>query len=159
MRNKKVLEVAVGFFVLVSAAALLMLSITVSGLTDIYGKNKGYQVTADFSNIGGLKLRAKVSLAGVPIGRVVGISLDEQNFVAKVTMLINDEWRRIPSDSQASILTAGLLGDNYVGVTPGFSPVFWEEGTHIPLESTTSAIILEQLISKFVSHQASEKKP
>jgi phospholipid/cholesterol/gamma-HCH transport system substrate-binding protein len=159
MRNKKILEVAVGFFILAGAGALLMLAITVSGLTDIYSQNTGYQITADFNNIGGLKLRAKVSIAGVSVGRVVGISLDDQNFIAKVTMLINDEWHRIPNDSEASILTSGLLGDNYIGVTAGFSNTFLEEGAHIPIESTTSAIILEQLISKFVSNQASEKKP
>lgn len=158
MRHKKTMEIAVGFFILISAAALLMLLITVSGLTDIYSQKRGYQVTADFNNIGGLKLRAKVSLAGVAIGRVIDISLDEQNFLAKVTLLINEEWRHIPSDSQASILTSGLLGDNYIGITAGFSQDFLEKGTHISVESTSSAIILEQLISKFVSTQASEKK-
>lgn len=158
MLNKKMLEITVGFFMLAGLAALLMLAITVSGLTGVYSQNKGYLITADFNNVGGLKPRAKVSIAGVPVGRVVGIALDQKNFLAKVTILVNDDWHQIPSDSQASILTAGLLGDNYIGITAGFSDVFWKEGAHVGVEETNSAIVLEQLISKFMSNQASSGK-
>ena len=154
MLSKKHLEITVGFFVLSGLLALLMLAITVSGLTDIY-HDSGYTVTADFNNVGGLKPRAKISIGGVQVGRVKAISLDQQSFAARVTMVISNQWKEIPNDSQASILTAGLLGDNYVGLTPGFSDTNLMEGSHIPLEDTNSALILEQLISKLVANQAS----
>lgn len=154
--RKSTLEITVGLFVITGLAALLVLAIKVSGLTDLYSGDTGYQVTADFTNIGGLKPRARVSLAGVPVGRVIAIDLDKENFVAHVTMVIREDMQTIPDDSQASILTAGLLGDNYIGLTPGFSDRMLGEGGHIAVEDTSSAVILEQLISKFVSGKASE---
>lgn len=154
--RKSTLEITVGLFVITGLAALLVLAIKVSGLTDIYSGDTGYEVTADFTNIGGLKPRARVSLAGVPVGRVIAIDLDKENFVAHVTMIIREDMHSIPADSQASILTAGLLGDNYIGLTPGFSDRMLSEGGHIAVEDTSSAVILEQLISKFVSGKASE---
>lgn len=154
MLAKKNIEVTVGFFMLMAVAAMLMLAIRVSGLSDVY-HDGGYMVTVDFNNVGGLKPRAKVSIGGVQVGRVKTISLDQQHFVARVTMVINEQWNSIPSDSQASILTAGLLGDNYIGLTPGFSETALAEGSHIPVEETNSAIILEQLVSKLVANQAS----
>ncbi len=159
MLNKKALEVVVGLFVLAGLGALLMLAIVVSGLSELSIHERGYAITADFNNVGGLKPKAKVTVAGVPVGRVKSISLDQEHFVARVHIMIHEPWTAIPSDSQASILTAGLLGDNYIGLTPGFSDTFLAENSHIALEDTNSAIILEQLISKFVSGQASANKP
>jgi phospholipid/cholesterol/gamma-HCH transport system substrate-binding protein len=149
-------EVAVGFFMLIAGASLLMLAIKVSGLTDFFDSNDGYMVTADFSNIGGLKTRSRVTLAGVPIGRVLKIDLDEEEYLARVTMVIDSAITTIPEDSQASILTAGLLGDNYVGISPGFSEDFLGVGGHIDAGNTISAVILEELISRFLAGQASQ---
>ncbi len=155
MRYSKAIEMAVGLFMLAGLAALAMLAITVSGLTQIYPQESGYIITVDFNNVGGLKPRAKVTIAGVPVGRVKSIALDQQEFVARVSISLQNKSYGIPDDSKASILTAGLLGDNYIGLTPGFSDTFLKEGGHIPVEDTNSALILEQLISRFVAGQAS----
>ncbi|MES2212342.1 MAG: outer membrane lipid asymmetry maintenance protein MlaD [Pseudomonadota bacterium] len=155
MRSQNI-ELAVGLFVLAAIAALLMLSIRVAGLSDITSGKNGYLVTSDFSNIGGLKVRSRVSIAGVPIGRVTNIVLDQSTFTARVTMMIDIDANHIPDDSQASILTSGLLGDNYVGFTPGFSDKMLVTGSHVPLENTNSALVLEQLIAHFMANQASQ---
>lgn len=147
---------AVGLFIIAGLAGLLMLAVNVSGLTDIYSGDEGYEISAEFTNVGGLKSRARVTVAGVPVGRVTNIFFDQENYLAKVTMLINKEYSNLPDDTRASILTAGLLGDNYIGLTPGFSEVFLAPGNHILLENTSSAVILEELISKFVAGQASQ---
>jgi phospholipid/cholesterol/gamma-HCH transport system substrate-binding protein len=112
-------------------------------------------VKAEFTNIGSLKVRAKVSLGGVLIGRVVKIDLEPKTFNAKVWMTIDPSLvDNLPIDSRASILTAGLLGDNYISVTPGFNDTeFLKEGDTIPIDSTDSAVILEQLVSKFLAGQ------
>lgn len=156
--QKRTIEIIVGFFVLGGLAALLMLAVKVSGLTglDMFHEKDGYHITADFTNIGGLKTRSRVTLAGVPIGRVMHIELDQQNFIAKVTIVLDKRVNHIPTDSKLSILTAGLLGDNYLGVTPGFADASLEEGSHIGLASTDSALILEQLLSRFLAGQASK---
>ena len=155
MRSQNI-ELAVGLFVLAAIGALLMLSIRVAGLSDITTGKNGYLITADFSNVGGLKVRSRVSIAGVPVGRVTHISLDQNSFTARVTMMLDPDANHIPDDSQASILTSGLLGDNYVGLTPGFSDKVLVTGGHVPLENTNSALVLEQLISHFMANQASQ---
>lgn len=155
--HKRTIEIAVGIFVLCSFAALFMLAIKVSGLAGVFDAKDGYQISANFSNIGGLKVRSRVSLAGVPIGRVTNIVLDRDDYVARVSMLIDASIDTIPDDSQASILTAGLLGDNYVGLTAGFSDDFLEAGSEIEDGNTNSAVIIEELISKFLSGQASQQ--
>ena len=149
MKIKK-FEVWVGLFVVMGIAALLMLALQVSGLSDFYHENKGYSVSAAFSNIGGLKVRSKVTISGVTIGRVVNISLHQNSYgeyQAIVRFAIDDHIRNIPDDSSAKILTAGLLGDNYIGIVPGHSDQFLHEGSIIEL--TSQALLLEDLISKF----------
>lgn len=143
-------EVWVGLFVVFGIAALLMLALQVSGLTDFYREDQGYSVKASFTNIGGLKTRAKVTISGVTVGRIENIALEQNSFGeynAVVTFSIDKNLNRIPDDSSAKILTSGLLGDNYVGLVPGQSEEFLHEGSHIEL--TSQAIQLEDLISKF----------
>ena len=158
----RTVEITVGFFVLLGALALMVLAIQVSGLTDFYGSQSGYQVTADFENIGGLKVRSKVTLNGVQVGRVTNLVLHQQEtpegaiFTARATLSFNKNIKDIPSDVHANIYTAGLLGDNYVALEPGFSPEMLKNGDHIPVENTHSAVILENLISKLVSSKASK---
>lgn len=158
----RMVEIMVGFFVLLGALALMVLAIQVSGLTDVYNGENGYKITADFENIGGLKVRAKVTLNGVQVGRVTNIKLHEEKtsdgifFTARTTIAFNKKMDNIPNDVKANILTSGLLGDNYIALEPGFSQEMLKNGGHIPLENTHSAIILENLISSLVSSKASK---
>lgn len=149
-------EILVGFFMLFGLVSLLVLALKVSGLNDFYAYRDSYAITADFENVAGLKPRSKVTIAGVSIGRVQSITYAADNYSARVTMLIFKDVNNIPEDSRASILTAGFLGDNYVGISPGFSEEMLKENSHIDLEQTNSGVILEELISKFVSGAASQ---
>jgi len=136
---------------MLAIAALLLLAIRVSGLSDLSINNKGYRISAAFSNIGGLKVRSKVTIGGVNIGRVASIDLqynaDSEAYEPVVSMLIDHNIDKLPTDSQASILTAGLLGDNYVGIELGMDDNFLRDGDTIKI--TTQALSLEGLISKF----------
>jgi len=114
----------------------------------------GYQIQANFENIGSLKVRAPVKLAGVRIGRVEAINLDQTAFEAAVTMRINSIYAKIPTDTFATILTAGLLGEQYVGLDPGGSEDFLQNGDVI--ERTQSALVLEQMIGQFLFNKAGE---
>lgn len=147
MLSQKTVESFVGLFVLSAIIALLVLAFKVSGLTSFF-KAEGYYVTAQFDDIGQLKVRASVKIGGVTIGEVTGIKLEPASFRAKVTMLINSKMQDIPNDSSASILTAGLLGDNYIAITPMYSNEYLKEGSQI--QETHSAMILEKLIGQLV---------
>lgn len=155
----KIIEFWVGLFVLLGISSLLMLALQVSGLTDLYHE-KGYIVKAVFKNIGGLKVKSKVTINGVKVGTVSHISLikDEFNeYHALVEMDINKNYHNLPKDSSAKILTAGLLGDNYIGLEPGMEDVVLKPGDLIEL--TQQAVLLEDLISKFaVGNSASSTK-
>ena len=109
-----------------------------------------YTVTAEFDNIGNLKIRAPVSLSGVPIGQVSGIVIDKNNFRALVTLQLNKAVNTLPIDTSASILTQGILGANYISLTPGFEENSLKNGDRI--ETTRSALILENLIGQFMYH-------
>lgn len=141
------IEIIVGAFLLTGILALLMLAFQVSGLSNIVG-SQGYQVTAAFDNVGDLRVRAPVSVGGVRIGEVTGIDLDAKTFKAIVSMQINPTQNALPVDSSASILTQGLLGSNYISITPGFSDTNLKNGDRIPV--THSAIILENLIGQLM---------
>lgn len=145
MRNKKIVEILVGLFILGGICALLVLALKVSGLGNVVGNN-GYHISATFDNVGDLKIRAPITIAGVRIGEVTGIKLDQQTFRAIVTMQINPDQNEIPLDSSASILTQGLLGSNYISLTPGFDNTFLKEGDKI--DNTHPAIILENIIGQ-----------
>lgn len=156
--QKRTMEICVGVFFLLGILAFAMLAMQVSGLSKIWNLKEGYTITADFENIGGLKPRARVTIAGVAVGRVVAINYDAKDYVARVSIVIDNKVNNIPDDTSASILTSGLLGDNYIGLSPGFSEQFYKEGSHIPAENTSKAVVLEELVSKFLSSQASGLK-
>lgn len=145
----RTVEILVGLFVVLGIASLLMLSLQVSGLADFYRDDSGYRIKAIFQNIGGLKVRSKVTVGGVRIGRVTKILLEKNQYgeYMPAVELSIDANVTLPKDSSAKILTSGLLGDNYVGVEPGQEEVFLVEGDIITL--TSQAVILEDLISKF----------
>ncbi|MDA8561961.1 outer membrane lipid asymmetry maintenance protein MlaD [Gammaproteobacteria bacterium] len=147
MLSQKTIETMVGLFILLSVAALMTLAFKVSGLTSFF-KQDGYIVSAEFDDIGQLKIRAPVKIGGVTIGEVNNILLDKDSYKAVVTMHINNKVKDIPKDSSASILTAGLLGDNYIAITPMYSDIFLANGNKI--ENTHSAMILEKLIGQFL---------
>jgi len=146
MQTKNI-EIIVGAFLLAGVLALVMLAFQVSGLTDIAGK-QGYTVTAAFDNIGDLRVRAPVSIGGVRIGEVTDIRLDPNTFKADVTLRINPNQKTIPTDSAASIYTQGLLGSNYISITPGFANTNLKNGDKITM--THSAVILENLIGQLM---------
>lgn len=148
------LELTVGAFVLAGIVALLILAFQISGLSNVVGSH-GYQVTAAFDNVGDLRVRAPVSIGGVRIGEVKNIHLDTNTFKAIVTLQINPDQNMIPSDSTASILTEGLLGSNYISITPGFSDTNLKNGDKIT--STHSALILENLIGQLMYKLNSNK--
>jgi phospholipid/cholesterol/gamma-HCH transport system substrate-binding protein len=143
----RIIEVWVGLFMLISIIALLLLAFKVSGLSNAVGSN-GYTISAAFDNIGGLKIRSPVTLAGVRIGQVSGITLDDSRFKAVVTMRIDANQRNLPADTSASILTQGLLGANYISLKPGFEQVFLKNGSKI--QDTQPALILEDLIGQLI---------
>lgn len=155
MKRVKTLELSVGFFVLLGLLAFVFLAFKISGLSGFNG-GKSYRVTAEFTNIGDLKVRAPVSIAGVKIGEVAAIDLDPGSFAAKVTLNIFDEQKNIPLyDTSARILTEGLLGSNYISIVPGFEEEeagreakYLQEGSSI--EKTQEAIILENLIGQLL---------
>ena len=148
-------EIAVGLFVALGFAALLMLAMKVSNLSEL-GGGDGYSILARFDNVGGLKVRSPVSMAGVTVGRVSDISFDSETYEAVVTMSIQAPYDRIPIDSTASIFTAGLLGEQYVGLEAGAEETFLKDGGELTL--TQSAVILERLIGQFLYNKASEQK-
>jgi phospholipid/cholesterol/gamma-HCH transport system substrate-binding protein len=147
MLSERTTESFVGIFLLAAIAALIVLAFKVSGLTSFF-KPEGYDVTAMFDEIGQLKVRAPIKMGGVTIGEVTGIHLDPSSFRAVVNMRIDKKVNDIPNDSSASILTAGLLGDNYVAITPMYSTDYLKQGSEI--EETHPAIILEKLIGQFM---------
>jgi phospholipid/cholesterol/gamma-HCH transport system substrate-binding protein len=148
MFNIKNFEIAVGFFLLLAIGALLALAFKVSSLS-VQSHVKSYEVTAIFDNIGDLKIRAPVSMSGVRIGEVAGIQIDPKTFKAVVGLRINQKQNNLPADTAASIYTQGLLGSNYISLTPGFDEHnFLKEGSRIT--STHSAIILENLIGQLL---------
>jgi len=152
MTNRKSLEIWVGLFVAIGILALAVLAFKVGNLTTADVMN-GYQVKARFDNIGGLKTKSAVTMAGVRIGRVSNITFDSQHFVAVVTMDIDGRYNNIPKDSNASILTSGLLGDQYIGLEPGGADESLKAGDTI--EVTQSALVLERLIGQVLFDKAS----
>lgn len=153
MWQSRAVEIWVGLFVAAGVAALFMLAMQVSNL-GAFGTGGAYTVDSHFDNVSGLKVRALVSMAGVPIGRVTGISLDTKTFQAVVTMRINDEYNQIPTDSVAGVYTSGLLGEKYIGIKPGIDDTNLKNGDRI--KGGQSSLILEDLIGKFLFNKAAE---
>jgi len=154
--NRKALEFWVGLFVAAGMAALAMLAFKVGnlGTADV---NEAYKITARFENVGGLKIKSPVTMAGVRIGRVSAIEFDAERYRAVVTMSIDGRYDKLPTDSSASILTSGLLGEQYVGLDAGGAIDFLQEGSVVEL--TQSALVLEKMIGRFLfSLSSGEKK-
>lgn len=151
----RTLELAVGLFLVAGIAALFFLAIKVSGLSAEMSQ-PSYKVYAHFQNIAGLTPRSKVTMSGVTIGRVASIELDKKRLNAKVTLEIDKDVKEISTDSVASILTAGLLGEKYIGIVPGADDTFVKDGDEI--EQTQSSLVLEDLIGKFLFNKATENK-
>lgn len=150
--ERSTLDLWVGMFVIAGFVALAILALKVGNMGSI-GGNATYQLSAPFTNIGGLKPRAAVKSAGVVVGRVTEITFDNDKFMAKVTMNIEQRYK-FPKDSSASILTAGLLGEQYVGIEGGAEEAMLAGGDTIKL--TQSAVVLEKLISQFMYSKAAE---
>ena len=147
-------ELSVGVFILFGALCLAFLALEVSGLTQS-SDSGAYRLSARFDNVAGLTTRAKVSAAGVTVGRVVGIRYDEKTAGAIVEMEISQSFSQFSEDTSASILTGGLLGEKYIGLMTGGDPNNLADGDII--YDTQSAVILEELIGKFLLNMSSEK--
>jgi phospholipid/cholesterol/gamma-HCH transport system substrate-binding protein len=155
MRATRSLEIGTGLFVILGLAAIIFLTtqLPASGLKLGLGPVPGYDVTAEFDNIGDLKVGAPVRMAGVTIGSVTAIGLDNQSFRADVHLHIYPQFSQIPQDSYASIETEGLLGGQYVAISPGGLDTYLKQGSQIL--QTQSAIVLENLINKFFANFSS----
>ena len=152
MTRDRKFEAVVGLFVAAGLAALLMLSVRVGNLT-LQSDPGAYLVTARFEDIGGLKVRAPVSMSGIRIGQVVALGFDSESYEAIATLEIEGRFDRVPADSSASIFTAGLLGEQYVAISPGVEEEFLASGDEIGL--TQSAMILERLVGQLLFDKAS----
>lgn len=150
--SRKLIDLWVGFFVVLGFAALLFLALRVGNLSSA-NFAETYSLTAKFDNIGGLKVRGPVKSAGVVIGRVADISFDTQSYEAVVTLTIDGRYK-FPKDTFASILTAGLLGEQYIGLAAGGDEKMLKPGE--VLARTQSAVVLEKLIGQFMFNKASE---
>ena len=155
MRANRTLEIGTGLFVLLGFAALLFLTtqLPASGLK-LGGGKAGYHVTAEFDDVGDLKVGSPVTMSGVRLGEVSAIHFDFKSFKAVVRMRIDPQYNQIPDDSFASIQTQGLLGGKYIGLSPGGLDTYLKDGGHI--DQTQSAIVLESLINKFFANYSSK---
>jgi len=151
MNKQRSIEVIVGAFMAAGLVALFFLAMRVSNLSAA-GDGDGYRISARFANVGSLKTRAPVTMAGVRIGRVEDVRFDKATYEGVVTMRIDPKVDTIPDDTFANIFTAGLLGEQYVGLEPGGSQDYLAEGDVI--ENTQSALVLEQMIGQFLFSKA-----
>ncbi len=152
MMARRNIEIGVGAFVVLGLAALLFVALKAANLTS-FSSGDGYRLTARFENIGGLKVRAPVRAAGVVVGRIISINLDPKTYQGVVTLEI-DRGYVFPKDSSAKILTAGLLGDQYVGLEAGADEKNLAAGDVV--KQTQSAVVLENLISQFLFSKAAD---
>ena len=150
--KRTTVDLWVGVFVTAGLVALLVLALKVGNASTVSASD-GYTVFGQFENIGGLKSRAPVKSAGVVVGRVGGISFDDQKFSARVMIRIDKRYR-FPKDTSASILTSGLLGEQYIGLDAGGDSANLNEGDEIKI--TQSAVVLEKLIGQFLYGKAAE---
>jgi phospholipid/cholesterol/gamma-HCH transport system substrate-binding protein len=148
MRPTRTVEFSTGLFVLLGFAALFFLVTQITN-RELSTNGKSYEVVAMFENIGNLKPGAAVSMAGVTVGRVETIAYDQQQYKAVVRMRLNSQFDRIPKDSDASIMTSGLLGGQYIGITPGGDEQYLKQGDRI--EFVQDAFVLENLINQLAS--------
>jgi phospholipid/cholesterol/gamma-HCH transport system substrate-binding protein len=152
MMTRKELDLWVGIFAVAGIGAMLFLSLKVANLAS-FSSADTYQIKAKFDNIGGLKVRAAVKSAGVVVGRVGEVRFDNESFEAVVTLNLDSRFQ-FPKDSSAKILTSGLLGEQYIGLSPGGDSANLKGGDSLKL--TQSAVVLENLISQFLYSKAAE---
>ncbi|HEX7373821.1 MAG TPA: outer membrane lipid asymmetry maintenance protein MlaD [Steroidobacteraceae bacterium] len=155
MRPSRAIDISTGLFVLLGLVSIAFLVTQITS-KEVAFRSDTYRLKALFENVGGLKPGAPVTMAGVTVGRVEKINYDINQFKAVVTLRIDNKYDKIPNDSDASILTSGLLGGQYIGISPGGSEQVFKNGDRI--EFVQDAIVLEGLISKFLFSQA-DKKP
>jgi len=152
MRQTRSVEVGTGLFVLLGLGALFFLTTQTTGGDD-FSAEEVYMVEARFENVGSLRNRAPVAMSGVTIGRVTSVEFDQDTLEAVVQFVIDSRFSQIPDDSDASILTSGILGSQYIGLQAGGSDMYLEDGSEIMF--TQSAIVLENLIGKFLVNAGS----
>ena len=145
-------DIWVGLFVLIGLAALMFLALQSANLLSL-NFQRGYRITANFDNIGGLKPKAAVRSAGVVVGRVARIGFDDERFQARIELDMDPRFH-FPKDSSLKILTSGLLGDQYIGIEAGADDTDLAQGDRIT--STQSAVVLENLIGQFIYSKAQE---
>jgi len=153
MQQTRSVEIGTGLFVLLGMGALFFLTTQTTG-GDVFEADETYAVEARFENIGSLRNRAPVSMSGVTIGRVTSVRFDSETLEAVVMFVIDSQFDQIPDDSDASILTSGILGSQYIGLQAGGSDTYFEEGSEVLF--TQSAIVLENLIGKFLVNAGSK---
>jgi phospholipid/cholesterol/gamma-HCH transport system substrate-binding protein len=151
--DRTMLDLWVGIFVAIGIAALMVLALKVGNASTTFNVGETYHVSGDFDNIGGLKVRAPVKCAGVVVGRVDQITFDNERFRARVVMNIDKRYQ-FPKDTSASILTSGLLGEQYIGLEAGGDSENIKAGGSLKL--TQSAVVLEKLIGQFLFNKAAE---
>ena len=151
----RAMEIWVGVFVAAGLASLFMLAMKVSNLSGLDTEG-GYTLTASFENIGGLKVRSPITASGVRVGRVSDIRYDSTSYQAQVELQIDPQYNQFPTDTSASIFTAGLLGEQYIALTPGAEEDSLKDGDRITI--TESAIVLERLIGQFLYSKAAGDK-
>jgi len=151
--TRKAIETTVGLFLLIGVASLIWLALKVGNWSPTGAHD--YEVTARFDNIGGLTVKAPVTLAGVTIGRVASIGIDADDYSARITLQIDQAHDNLPTDTSAAILTSGLLGAQYVGLDPGAEETYLKDGDRI--EITQSAVVLEHLIGQILIRTAEEE--
>ena len=150
--ERTTIDLWVGIFVTAGLIGLLVLALKVGNASSVKVSD-GYTISAEFDNIGGLKVRSPVKSAGVVVGRVEGIGFDNQSFRANVIMRIDKRFE-FPTDSSVSILTSGLLGDQYIGINGGADVELLKDGDKVRL--TQSAVVLEKVIGQFLYGKAAE---
>lgn len=156
MQQTRTVELGTGLFVLLGIGALFFLTTQTTGFNNFAGPDT-YEVQARFENIGSLKPRSPVSMAGVTIGRVIKVEFDSDSLEAVVTFILESQYDRIPDDSDATILTAGLMGSQYMALQAGGSETYLEDGSEVLF--TQSAVVLENLIGKYLfSSDSGDKK-
>jgi len=153
MRQTRSVEIGTGLFVLLGMGALFFLTTQTTGGDDFQAESV-YMVQARFENVGSLRNRAPVTMSGVTIGRVTSVTFDPVALEAVVKFVVDGRYDQIPDDSDASILTSGILGSQYIGLQAGGSDTYLEDGSEVMF--TQSAIVLEELIGKFLVSSGSK---
>jgi phospholipid/cholesterol/gamma-HCH transport system substrate-binding protein len=155
MRANYKVEFASGVFLLLGIAALVWLATRATDFGQEIGKET-YSISARFTNVADLRDRAPVKIGGVTVGMVESITLDPVSFEAVVKMNVASRFDEIPSDTSAAVLTSGVLGDRYIGLEPGGAPDMLADGDELFI--TQSALVLEQIIGKYLFNTGSDKE-